>query len=72
MSYGRAASAVSNRDAGIAAEGKGIGADFVNAHYGGPPIDLFPKSGSALIGTASAATSQRSLSTAIRAPVPTT
>ena len=36
-------------------EGKGIGADFVNGHYGIPPIDLFPKSGSALIGTASAA-----------------
>lgn len=36
-------------------EGKGIGADFVNGHYGVPPIDLFPKSGSALIGAASAA-----------------
>ena len=31
-------------------EGKGIGADFVAAHYGVPPIDVFPKSGSALIG----------------------
>jgi hypothetical protein len=36
-------------------EGKGLGADFVNGHYGIPPIDLFPKSGSALIGAASAA-----------------
>jgi len=36
-------------------EGKGIGVDFVNGHYGIPPIDLFPKTGSALIGTASAA-----------------
>lgn len=36
-------------------EGKGIAADFVNAHYGVPPIDVFPRSGSALIGTASAA-----------------
>ena len=35
-------------------EGKGIGADFVNAHYGVPPINVFPKSGSALIGAASA------------------
>ena len=31
-------------------EGKGIAADFVAAHYGVPPIDVFPKSGSALIG----------------------
>jgi hypothetical protein len=30
-------------------EGNGIGADFVSGHYnGGPPIDLFPKTGSAL------------------------
>lgn len=36
-------------------EGQGIGTDFVNGHYGVPPIDLFPKSGSALIGAASAA-----------------
>jgi hypothetical protein len=36
-------------------EGKGIATDFVNAHYGVPPIDVFPKSGSALIGAASAA-----------------
>jgi hypothetical protein len=36
-------------------EGKGMGADFINGHYGIPPIDLFPKSGSALIGAASAA-----------------
>jgi hypothetical protein len=35
-------------------EGKGIGADFVAAHYGVPPLDVFPKSGSALIGAASA------------------
>jgi hypothetical protein len=34
--------------------GKGIGADFVNGHYGVPPIDLFPKTGSALIGAANA------------------
>jgi len=36
-------------------EGKGIGTDFVDGHYGIPPIDLFPKSGSALIGASSAA-----------------
>lgn len=36
-------------------EGKGIGTDFVGAHYGVPPLDVFPKSGSALIGAASAA-----------------
>ncbi len=36
-------------------EGKGIAADFVNAHYGVPPLDVFPKSGSALIGAANAA-----------------
>lgn len=36
-------------------EGKGIAADFIAAHYGVPPIDVFPKSGSALIGAASAA-----------------
>jgi hypothetical protein len=33
-------------------EGNGIAADLVNGHYGVPPIDVFPKSGSALIGTA--------------------
>jgi hypothetical protein len=36
-------------------EGKGIAVDFVAAHYGVPPIDVFPKSGSALIGAASSA-----------------
>ncbi|HEV8333693.1 MAG TPA: right-handed parallel beta-helix repeat-containing protein [Steroidobacteraceae bacterium] len=36
-------------------EGKGIGADFVAATFGVPPIDVFPKTGSALIGAASAA-----------------
>ena len=35
-------------------EGGGIAADFVNGHYGVPPIDLFPKAGSALIGAATA------------------
>lgn len=35
--------------------GKGITEDFVNAHYGVPPIDAFPKAGSALIGAAAAA-----------------
>ncbi len=35
-------------------EGKGIATDFVNAHYGVPPIDVFPKAGSALIGSAAA------------------
>jgi len=35
------------------AEGNGLSADFVAAHFnGGPPIDVFPKSGSALIGAA--------------------
>ena len=33
-------------------EGRGIAADFVNAHYGVPPVDVFPKTGSALIGAA--------------------
>lgn len=34
-------------------EGNGLSADFVAAHFnGGPPIDVFPKSGSALIGAA--------------------
>jgi hypothetical protein len=33
--------------------GNGLAADFVSAHYGVPPIDLMPKSGSALIGAAS-------------------
>jgi hypothetical protein len=37
------------------AEGKGIGADFVAATFGVPPLDVFPKSGSALIGAASPA-----------------
>jgi hypothetical protein len=36
-------------------EGRGIAADFIGAHYGVPPIDVFPKTGSALIGAASAA-----------------
>jgi hypothetical protein len=36
-------------------EGNGIGADFVNASFGVPPIDVFPKAGSALIGAANAA-----------------
>jgi parallel beta helix pectate lyase-like protein len=35
-------------------EGKGIATDFVNATFGVPPIDVFPKTGSALIGAASA------------------
>ena len=35
--------------------GKGIATDFVNAHFGVPPIDVFPKTGSALIGAAAAA-----------------
>ena len=36
--------------------GNGIDGDFVAGHYnGGPPIDLFPKSGSALIGSGAAA-----------------
>jgi hypothetical protein len=35
-------------------EGNGIGADFVNATFGVPPIDVFPKAGSALIGAANA------------------
>jgi hypothetical protein len=36
--------------------GNGIGADFESAHYnGGPPIDVFPKNGSALIGAGAAA-----------------
>jgi parallel beta-helix repeat protein len=35
----------------VSDRGAQIGTDFVNGHYGsGPPIDLFPKSGSALIG----------------------
>ncbi len=34
-------------------EGDGIASDFVSGHYGGaPPIDVFPKAGSALIGAA--------------------
>lgn len=36
-------------------EGKGIGADFVAATFGVPPINVFPKAGSALIGAASTA-----------------
>jgi hypothetical protein len=36
-------------------EGKGLAADFINAHYGVPPINVFPKTGSALIGAANAA-----------------
>jgi hypothetical protein len=35
-------------------EGHGIASDFVNGHYNIPPIDVFPKAGSALIGTAAA------------------
>jgi Right handed beta helix region len=35
--------------------GNGIALDFVNGHYGVPPIDVFPKAGSAFIGAASAA-----------------
>jgi hypothetical protein len=35
-------------------EGHGIAADLVNGHYGLPPIDVFPKTGSALIGAAAA------------------
>jgi hypothetical protein len=31
-------------------EGNGIGSDFVNGHFGVPPIDLFPAPGGALIG----------------------
>ena len=34
---------------------RGIGADFVAATFGVPPIDVFPKTGSALIGAASSA-----------------
>lgn len=35
--------------------GNGIAADFVNAHFNGaPPIDVFPRPGSALIGAAAA------------------
>ena len=30
-------------------EGNGIANDFVNGHFGGLPIDLFPRAGSALI-----------------------
>ncbi|HKS58859.1 MAG TPA: right-handed parallel beta-helix repeat-containing protein [Steroidobacteraceae bacterium] len=33
-------------------EGHGIATDLINAHYGIPPIDVFPKTGSALIGAA--------------------
>jgi hypothetical protein len=33
--------------------GKGIATDFVAARFGVPPIDVFPKTGSALIGAAS-------------------
>jgi hypothetical protein len=36
-------------------EGHGIAADLVNGHYGVPPIDVFPKTGSALIGAAAPA-----------------
>jgi hypothetical protein len=35
-------------------EGNGIGADFVNASFGVPPIDVFPRAGSALIAAANA------------------
>jgi hypothetical protein len=36
--------------------GNGIAADFVSGHFNGaPPIDLFPKAGSALIGAGAAA-----------------
>jgi hypothetical protein len=34
--------------------GKGLAADFMNANFNGvPPIDLFPRDGSALIGAGS-------------------
>jgi hypothetical protein len=33
-------------------EGRGLALDFVNARYGVPPNDVFPKTGSALIGAA--------------------
>jgi len=36
-------------------EGNGIAIDFVNGHFGGLPIDLFPSVNSALIGVASRA-----------------
>lgn len=36
-------------------EGKGIVGDFVSAHYDVPPIDVFPRAGSALIGAAAPA-----------------
>lgn len=37
-------------------EGNGIAADFANGHFNGaPPIDLFPKAGSALVGAAASA-----------------
>jgi hypothetical protein len=36
-------------------EGKGLATDFIGAHFGVPPIDVFPKIGSALIGAANAA-----------------
>lgn len=36
-------------------EGQGIAADFVSAHYGKPPIAVFPRAGSVLIGAAAAA-----------------
>jgi hypothetical protein len=36
-------------------EGKGLATDFINAHYGVPPINVFPKTGSALIGAANEA-----------------
>jgi hypothetical protein len=42
--------------AGNVSNGNGVAADFVNGHFNGtPPIDLFPKAGSALIGAAAPA-----------------
>jgi hypothetical protein len=45
---------LSGATGGLAA-GNGLAADFANAHYNAPPIDVFPKSGSALIGAAAGA-----------------
>jgi hypothetical protein len=47
------AGGISGSSAGYT-EGNGIGADFVNGHYGGaPPIDVFTIEGSALIAVGS-------------------
>jgi hypothetical protein len=46
---------ISGASSGFVA-GNGLAADFVAGHYNGePPIDLFPKTGSALIGSGAAA-----------------